>query len=320
MKKAAKIWLVTAAFLVLIGCILFAAVMSMLRWDFTKLSTVQHETVTHEVSEAFHAISMKTDTADIVFEVSNDGTCSVECYEEDSAAHSVTVKDGTLSIELIDERSLSDYIGINFSTPKITVYLPAGEYSALSINEDTGDIQIPKDFYFKNVDITLSTGDVDFYASVLGTIRIKGSTGHIRAENISAGSLDFSVSIGSVIATGVSCEGDFTVGVTTGDVVLTDITCKKLTSRGNTGDISLKNVISAETFSIQRRTGDVTLEACDAAELSIKTDTGDVTGSLRSEKIFLAETSTGDVAVPKSATGGTCKIATNTGDIQITVQ
>lgn len=323
MRKAAKIWLVAATFLVLIGCILFALVMSVLRWDFTKLSTVQYETNAYKISETFNGISMKTDTADIVFAVSDNGTCRVDCYEQENANHSVTVKGGTLSIELIDARSLFDYtryIGINYGTPKITVYLPKGEYTTLSISEDTGDITVPKDFRFTNIDISSSTGDVDFCASALGLVRIKTSTGDIRAEKISAGSLDLSVSTGKVTAAEVSCEGDLTVGVSTGKAYLTDIKCKNLTSSGNTGDISLTNVIAAETFSIQRTTGDVMFDGCDAAGLFITTDTGDVSGSLRSEKTFLTETSTGDVTVPKSVTGGTCEIKTSTGDIHITIQ
>lgn len=46
-------------------------------------------------------ISMNTDTADIIFALSDDGKCKVECREEENAKHSVTVKDGTLVVELL---------------------------------------------------------------------------------------------------------------------------------------------------------------------------------------------------------------------------
>lgn len=45
MSRTAKIWLITAASLVLVGCVLFVGVMSTLAWDFTKLSTVRYGTV-----------------------------------------------------------------------------------------------------------------------------------------------------------------------------------------------------------------------------------------------------------------------------------
>ncbi len=319
MRKATKIWLIIATSLVLIGCVLFGGVMSVLGWDFTKLSTVQYETNTYEIREAFNDLSIKTDTAHIVLAVSDDGTCRVECYEKENEKHAVMVEEGTLAIKRMDERSLYDYIGINFGSPKITVYLPTSEYASLLIRESTGDIQIPKDFNFEDVDIALSTGDVDFCASASKSVRIKTSTGDIHAENISVGSLDLSVTTGKVTATSVNCKGDLTVGVSTGKTYLTDMACQNLTSGGNTGDISLKNVIAAETFSIKRSTGDVMLDGCDAADLFVETDTGDVAGSLLSEKVFVTHTSTGRVNVPHTTSGGRCEITTDTGDITITV-
>ena len=299
MKTRTKVWLITAACLVLFGGILFVGVMTTLGWDFTKLATVKYETNTYEISEAFDTISMDTDTADICFAVSDDGICKVVCYEQENAKHSAVVENNTLTIRVDDQREWYQYISINFSTPKITVYLPENQYTALVIKGSTGAIEIPKAFGFENVDISLSTGDVCFEASVSDMLKIKTSTGDIRVANISAGTLDLSVS--------------------TGNVYLTDIACKKITSQGNTGDISLKNVIAAESISVERSTGDVKLEKSDAAEIFIKTDTGNVTGTLLSDKKFIVETDTGHVSVPKTEVGGKCEIITDTGDIKISL-
>lgn len=152
MRKAAKVWLIAAAALVLLGGILFAVVMAALQWDFTKLSTVQYETNTYEIAETFRSISITTDTADIVFARSDDGRCRVECCEEEKAEHSVTVENDTLVIELADTRSWRDYIGFRLGSPKITVYLPDTEYDTLTVDENTGDIDIPGNIAFRNVD------------------------------------------------------------------------------------------------------------------------------------------------------------------------
>lgn len=323
MRRTTKIWLIIAASLVLIGCILFAGVMASLRWDFKELSTVNYETNTYEISEAFDGISINTDTADIVFALSDDGKCTVECLEEENAKHSVAVEDGTLTVELIDERSVYDfigYIGLNFGSPKITVYLPKTEYTTLLINGDTSDVEIPEDFTFNDVDISLSTGDVGFCASASEMIKIKTSTGVICVEKISTGSLELAVSTGRVTVSDVNCEGDVTVNVSTGEAYLSDISCKSVISSGSTGAISLNNVIAAEKFTIERSTGDVTFDGSDAAEILVKTDTGDVTGSLLTDKVFITQTDTGDVDVPKTATGGRCEIITDTGDIDISIE
>lgn len=319
MRKATKVWLIIAALLVLIGCILFAVVMTTLKWDFKKLGTVKYETNTYEISEAFDGISINTDTADIVFAISNDGKCRVECYEDEDTKHSVSVENNMLVIS-VNSKAWYDYIGFHFGSPKITVYLPKTQYDSLLIDESTGDVEIPKEFMFKDVDISLSTGDVDFCASASEMIKIKASTGDICVENISADSLDLLVSTGKITVSGVTCEGDVTVGVSTGKTYLSDIACKSVISSGSTGDISLENVIAAEKFSIERSTGDVKFVGSDADEIFVKTSTGDVTGSLLTDKVFNAQADTGDVDVPKTATGGRCEINTNTGDIEITVK
>lgn len=320
MRKTAKIWLVIAASLVFVGLIMFAAVMSEYKWDFSKLSTGKYETNTYEISEEFSNLSMNTDTADIIFALSDDGKCRVECYEEEKAKHSVAVQENTLVIKMIDEKSWYDYIGINFGSPKITVYLPKAEYTSLFINGSTGDIEIPKNLKFEGVDISLSTGDVNFFASASKLIIIKTSTGNICVENTSAGTLDLSASTGRITVSNVICGGDANINVSTGRTNLNNIECKNITSGGGTGDISLNNVIAAEKFSIKRSTGDVRFDGSDAAEILVETDTGDVTGTFLSEKTFFVETDTGSVDVPESITGGRCEITTDTGDIELDIQ
>ena len=291
----------------------------MLKWNFGKLSTVKLETNEHEIREDFQDISVKTDTADIFFLPSADGVCRVECEEEVKANHAVSVQNGTLLIEVVNEKAWYDYINFSFVSPKITVYLPRAEYHALAVETSTGDIQLPKDFSFQSMDVRVNTGDVRCYASATEEMKIKTTTGGIWVENLSAGSLELSVSTGKVTATNVLCDGALQIGVSTGKTTLSNIQCRSLTSTGDTGDISLKHVIATEALSIERDTGDVRFEDSDAASIHIKTSTGDVTGTLLSEKHFVAKTSTGHVDVPKTTTGGNCEITTSTGDIKIRI-
>lgn len=319
MGKNRKVWLWIAAGLVLLGCIIWGGVMSVLKWDFKRLSTVNYETNQHKIEEDYQNITIITDTADITFAVSEDGKHRVSCHEQENAIHSVGVKDGELLIELVDNRKWYEYIGIGFDTPKITLYLPQGEYSKLSIKSSTGDVAIPKDFVFERIDISESTGDVTVLSSVSEALKIKTTTGSIRVENISAGMLELSVSTGKVTVSDVNCEGDITVNVSTGKAKINDVNCHNLISNGNTGDISLENAIVKEMLSVARTTGDVTLDGCDAAQIRIQTDTGDVKGTLRSEKVFFAETDTGKIDIPHTAAGGRCEISTDTGDIKIRI-
>lgn len=319
MGKKTKIWLVIATALVLAGCIIFGGVMSMLKWDFRKLSTEKYETNSYEMEEDYQNISVAAKNADILFVPSEDTKTSVVCYQQKNVKHTVTVRDGALVIETTDTRKWYERFGIHFDTPKITVSIPRGEYSTLLVKSNTGDVEIPKEFEFERIDISQGTGNVTNYACASEEIKIKASTGNIYVETISVGALDLSVSTGQITVCDVTCQGDVKLHVSTGEADLSDMTCKNLISTGNTGDISIKDVTAAEAFSIKRSTGDVKLKNADAAEIFIETDTGDVRGSLLTDKVFLVHTDTGKVKVPKTTTGGVCEVNTNTGDIHLTV-
>lgn len=300
MSKRTKIWLIAAASLVTIGAIIFAAAMTAYHWDFSRLSTDHFETNTYEINEEFSDIKLNTETADILFAVSDDNTGRVVCYEAEKMKHSVSVQDGTLTVSVVDDREWYEHIGISFHSPKVTVYLPKAEYASLGITGSTGGIEIADEIKFDSVDISLSTGD-------------------IRVNNISAGTLDLSASTGDIVISDVTCIGDMKASVTTGEVKMMNVTCQNLISSGSTGDISLKNVTATEKFSIERSTGDAVFDSSDAAEIFVKTSTGDVSGSLLTEKVFITDTSTGKVSVPKSTTGGKCELITSTGDIKIEI-
>lgn len=282
MSRKTKVWFILAALLIVVGCILFVGVMTVLNWDFTELSTYKFETKEYEVAENYQHISVVTKTADIVLLPSDSAKTTVICYEQANMKHAVSVKDGTLQIQVEDTRKWYEYIGISFRCPKITVYLPQGEYNALSVKSITGNIEIPKYFAFQSVDLSVSTGDIS--------------------------------------VSGVTCSGDVEVHVTTGNATITDLRCKNLTTAGTTGDLYMRNVVAAQMLSAERNTGDITLEKCDATELYLKATTGHVTGSLLSEKIFTAQTGTGHVDVPDTASGGKCEIYTGTGSIKITLE
>lgn len=319
MSRATKIWLGIAVALILIGGFLFVGAMSMLKWDFTKLSTVKYETNEYVIGEDFSSIAVNTETATVVFVPTTDATCSVMCYEQTNMKHTVSVRDGVLTVEVTDMRKWYEYIGINFTSPKLTVAIPAGEYAALTLHTDTGSVEIPKEFSFESMDISGHTGKITNRASVTGEMKIQTTTGGIRVEGVSAGSLALSVSTGAIYVTDVRVSGNASVNVSTGKTVLTRVTCKDLTSKGSTGDLHMEDVIATGRFSIERDTGDVRFTHCDAAEISVRTDTGDVKGSLRTPKVFDVHTDTGRKEYPNTVTGGKCEIRTDTGNIQITL-
>lgn len=315
MKKAFMI----AGSLILLGAIVFFCALAAANWKFKNLSAADYETHVTKISEDFNEISISTRTANIAFAASEDGECRVECYEDKKETHAVAVENGALTVKIGVRKAWHYYIGFDFEEPKITVYLPKTQFSALRIESSTGSVEISKDYTFERADISLTTGDVHFGAAISEALKIKTTTGNIGVDGVFCGAADLSSTTGNLIVSGATCGGDFAVNVSTGNAHLTNVTCENLISDGSTGDLALKNVVSKNKISVERSTGNVTFIGCDAAEIYVKTSTGDVTGSLLSGKSFVTDTSTGEVNMPASS-GGKCEIKTSTGDIKISVR
>lgn len=329
MSTPLKIFLIVCAVLVLLAATILLN---------SLLFSKKPITNTHSISEPFENISISTLVADVNVLPSSDGKATVICQEKEIMSHSVSVADGTLKIDCIDNRRWYEYIGFNFDSQSVTVYLPDDAYRALNISGHTSNISLPSDFSFSDITVSASTGNISCLASasgdiaanastgsisvggeVGGNISLATSTGDITVSNAKASSLSVKASTGRISASNIELAGELSVKVSTGYSILSDIECKSLKSTGNTGDITLCRVITTGEFNIERSTGDVTLEACDAGNIKIKTDTGDVTGTLNSTKIFQTHSDTGRVNVPQSNEGNPCQIETDTGNIFISI-
>lgn len=320
MNKSMKKWFIAATSLVGLGLVTFFVAMAENQWDLTKTSTDNYETVTHEITEPFGNISINTQTDDIVFASSDDSKCSVVCYENSKIKHSVSVSNNTLHIEVIDSRKWYDHITFNILSSKITIYLPSEKYNSLMIKESTGNIEIPNNFKVENIEISASTGNVKCCVSESKTVKIKLSTGNITLQDIRSEKAELTTTTGHINVTGASCDDTLKIATTTGKTTLTDITCKDIISTGSTGAAELKNLIASETLCVERTTGSIRFDGCDADDITMKTTTGKIDGTVISEKIFVTESSTGNISVPQSSSGGKFNAKTTTGNIKIDIK
>ena len=146
---------------------------------------------------------------------------------------------------------------------------------------------------------------------------IKGIDGDILIDSCEANILDLKASTGDIKVNETNMKDDLTIKTTTGSIKLNEVTCLALDITVDTGDVWLTDVLAKEDMNLHGDTSDVFLERFDAANIYIKTSTGDVKGTIRTSKIIFAKSSTGDIDVPETTEGGTCKITTSTGDIII---
>ena len=318
MSKSKQIWLTVASCIIVIGILFFLIVMTILEWDFSKLSTVSYEKNDYTISESYRDISIVASNADVEFIQNKNIATTIICYEETGARHSVHVNEGRLEVLQENEKKWYEKINIHFGNPKITVILP-NACGQVSVKTGTGDVILPDDFTFDRIDVSVSTGSVRCGADTLEETKIRTSTGRIHLFDSHCGKLSLRTTTGNISVEKTYCEDDAYFEVSTGKTYVYDFYSRHLTSKGDTGDIHLIKVTPLK-LSVVRSTGDVLLEECDASEIFVETDTGDVEGTILSEKIFETTSDTGKIEVSKTASGGLCKIATDTGDIKIFVK
>lgn len=277
-----------------------------------------YETKTYEFREAFGKISIDDDSgARIRFALSDDGVCKIECLEDKKVKRSISIVDGTLVIHAADAREGHGQFGIAPSSKSIVIYLPKCEYDSLDVKVDTSDVDIPSGFVFHRVSIAGDTANILCKGVASDVAELCTDTGEINLDAMDvSGSLLIETDTGDVRLNSVNADGTINIKSDTGMICLTDVNCKDFAADSDTGDIYMEKVI-ADAIAIASDTGKVEFESCDANSLDIGTDTGNVRGTLLSDKNFFIKTALGDVDVPKTTTGGKCRVTTDTGSIQI---
>ena len=316
MSRKFELYFTLSGLLITLGSLIFVLTACSANWRFKEIINEKYETNIYETDKDFEKISIVSDTADITILPSEDGKSKIVAFEHKREKHAITVENSTLTVNIVNEKKWFDYVA-NFGTPSLKIYIPEGEYKSLFIDESTGDISIPEDYSFESVDITLSTGNISYYASASETLKIHLSTGDITLGKLTAGVIDLKVS--------------------TGKTTIEDVTCESLKSIGDTGDAYLYKISATDNVYIERSTGNVEVKTSEAEKISIKTSSGDVnicyadfSGEIKLEtssgKSNLADVkceslistgNTGDISLSGVIASATYSIERRTGDVTL---
>lgn len=332
MKKVVIVLSIIATFLVVVGGGLFGLYLG------TNLNEINKDVIeniyTFNTSELYN-FKLDLEVSEINFKKSSDEEIKIECKEFEDYKYEVFIKDNTLHIENIDERDWvsRSFLGIMYSNLRVTIYLPELDYGNLDINSATSNLNIESGFNFENVNIKLSTGDINFNSTIEDNIKLETTTGQINATNIKANNMVVKTTTGDIKLVNVDVVEEINVKSTTGKQFYTIIKTNKLIStsstgkiiyydvnvnnfeaKSTTGDLDLHNFIATGVIRINNTTGNITFDKCDGESLYIHTTTGSVTGTLLTDKSFFVKTITGKLEYPKTR-GGDCEIETTTGDI-----
>ena len=249
----------------------------------------------------FTSFEFDCDTSDIEFVPSTD--MKIVYKETEKIFHTEEVKDGTLIIKQTDDLKWYERVfTFDFSPKKATIYLPAGHFTYLKVDNDTGDLSIPHDFSFDAVDIKLSTGNVNLKSDVAGDAKITTSTGRVSLSDMSAKSLAVKRSTGDLNLNNVNVTEAISVEASTGEFNANEVRAASLKVNQSTGDVNLRDVKVTGALEIKCSTGDVNFDDIDFASGNIKTSTGDIKGTLATPKFVDASSDTGKVDVDSDRT------------------
>lgn len=105
-----------------------------------------------------------------------------------------------------------------------------------------------------------------------------------------------------------------------GRIVLSHIRSGEITAKSTAGEIELTDVIAEKSLYARNISGGVALDRCDGGTIKIETTSGSVKGTVLSDKIFIADSTSGSVEVPRSSVGEECEITTTSGSIDIEIK
>lgn len=264
MRERTKIWLSIATFFVCAGLILFVVVMTLYKWDFSKLNTVKHTEDTHTVTEEFTSVSLNTQSADVNFLPSKDGACSVVCKYPEKWNHSVSVKDGTLTVFMENTSTWIDTIGFSFVSPKITVYLPEKTYNTLLADVNSGDLQISKEITFDAIDIKAGSGKVTCLSSPAKDLRVKTGSGDIVLSSVTANNIAIETESGEVSFSRCTPRESVTITTSSGDVKGDFSVAVQCNAKSSSGEVSVPKGTAGVACTISTNSGDIKVTATDA--------------------------------------------------------
>lgn len=259
-------------------------------------STIENNS--YLLKDTFTDIVIDSSNIDINIEISNQSKIEFETNHCYTINYEIT--NNCLTIKQFDNRKIFDML-FNFSKLKLNLYLTENEFSNLIINNETGNIYTKGTLCIKNINLTSSTGNTTI-------------------ENVNANRLNIETTTGDLVINNSQITKDMSVKTSTGKVNLNNTNCNNLEITVSTGDITLNHCLASNNITIVGSTSDVRFNYIDALNINVTLSTGFCKGIILSDKTFIVKSDTGDIRVPETSTGGICKITTDTGDIEISLE
>ncbi len=343
MNKTKKTCLIASAITVAVGICISIFVCIITNFNPYKNAEVKFDEKVHLIDEKFENIKIDDNMCNVFIIPSEDEECKVVCHDEEKRYHTVEVVNNTLTIDSVDSRKWYEefYFGFTFSWNdfiSLSIYLPEKEYKELYIDTFSGDVDIADSFTFINGEIDSTSGDIKCNAKFKGDVKFDSTSGDIDLSDISANNISANSTSGDVNILGISADnisvnttsGEVEISSanakdklyadsTSGDVNILDSKAYDIFAESTSGDINMRNTVSLGNLKIESTSGDIEFYRCDGKLIDLNSVSGDIEGSFLTEKLFITDTTSGDISVPNCISDEQCKITTTSGDIEVTI-
>ena len=312
MKKTFKILSIIATCLLLVGSILFCIGFGSVGWNFNELSSVkiQQNTFEEKTDNRITTLFIDFENADVSVKFEGE-TLSVaypvSYNRKGKPLSKVTLTESNATLSVAEQTFPQAFLW-NFTSPKVTVTLPADRTYTLT-------------FVTNNGDITVGAG------GKTSALHAETDNGDVKVQRIeSAGNLYVETNNGDVSVQGAESAGDIHVETDNGDVTLTESSTQgKLTLKTDNGDIKASGQLTANEIFAETNNGDMLCAnaVLQANKITLNTDTGDVNAKIYGAKTDYTITvayELGNTNLHSSAGGEKIlRVETALGDISITV-
>lgn len=320
MSKRMKIWLITAAALLIAGLALCLLAVSLAGPDLARLNTESYTEKSLTIDEPFDSLSVRAGSHQVRLLPSEDGACRVEWNESERSRVQVAVKGGTL--EAVEKTTGGAFgpVGFFWGTSaqlSITIRLPEAEYLALTVETSSGDVEVPEGFRFWTVRLDSTSGSLRFFSQVSKELHMRSTSGDQELAGASPALAEMDSISGCLLLRSCEC-GALSASATSGEIRLENCRGGSLTLSNTSGGLELDTCRFSGAASLETVSGDIRFSDLDAGSLSFDAVSGSVEGTLLSGKVFQADTVSGRISLPTAdPSGGLCAAETTSGDIDI---
>lgn len=257
MRRSKKIVILAACAFIVVGFVMALSALVMLRFDLTKLNTLDYHIVSYPVQTSFSAIRVDVTDCDVQLLPSQNGTCWVECPESKTSGYTVEVQQDTLTVSQNETRTWYDHMGIYLGPVELTIYLPQDQYDRLSVDSLSGTVTVPDNVSFDNLQVYTTSGSVYLTAQVAQEVCVTTVSGELELSGIQ--------------------PQTFQLQSTSGTVTLSNCDAQAIHIETISGNVSAA-LTSPKTFSVQSISGRIRTPLGTTGDVcQITTVSGDIT-------------------------------------------